>query len=1102
MPEVVVALVAALVPATAASAASAAVDPCAAGSNPIVCENSKPGADPAEWDLSGGAGDPSIQGFATDISVDAGQRINFKIDTSATSYTIDIYRTGWYGGKGARKWASVTHDAPLPQPECAVDLETGLYDCGSWAVTAHWDVPADAVSGVYVARLTRTDEGPDGGASHITFVVRNDTSHSDLVFQTSDTTWQAYNTYGGADFYQGTSNGRAFKISYNRPFATRGSDNGRSFYFSSEYAMVRFLEQNGYDVSYISGVDTARSGSLLLNHRTFLSVGHDEYWSGQQRANVEAARDAGVNLAFFSGNEMYWRTRWEDSVAGDPAGYRTLVCYKETWSNAKVDPSAEWTGTWRDPRLAGAKDGGGLPENAVTGTIYMANDSDLPVTVTLEEGRLRLWRETDLASMPAGASQALAAHTVGYESDEDLDNGARPAGLVRLSTTSGDVPHYLRDFGNTDPPGRTTHHVTLYRADSGALVFSAGSVQWAWGLDQTHDGAGAPADPRMRQATMNLLADMGAQPVTPASGLVVTTASTDHTGPAVTVTSPKPGAEVANGSLLTVSGTATDSGGAVAGVEVSLDGGASWHPADGRASWSFTGLQHGVGTTEVQVRATDDSANIGPVATVGVDVSCPCSVFGSAVPALASVDDTSAVELGLRFEPQVDGVVEGVRFYKGAANAGTHTGSLWSDTGQLLARVELTDETSTGWQDARFQRPVPVEAGQSYTVSYTAPRGGYANEAAAFASGSLDAAPLTVEGGFGAKPSGVFGSPGTFPQQSFSNAAYFVDVLFDLPGGAPLTASGQAPEPGAASVPPDSVVSATLSTNVDPQSVAVTLVDAAGGTVAGTTRYDAASGSVTFTPSAPLAGFVEYTVKVTATTADGHALGDGSTWTFRSARPTSSACPCGIFDDAVLPMIPSAADPLPVTLGMRFRASSAGQVVGVRFYKTSASTGPFTVQLWGPGAEQLAQATVTNAVSSGWQETPFEAPVQVTAGTTYTASYRTESGHYAATPGGLADPMTRGELSTPESAGTYAYGGGAPETVVSTNYLVDVEYVPDASVASLTDGGAGRPGTAFAASQGWFVVGALRFCAPARDRLFGRQASASTKVTAGWLCQR
>src|SRR4029077_6773148 len=102
----------------------------------------------------------------------------------------------------------------------------------------------------------------------------------------------------------------------------------------AEYPVIRRLQANGYNVSYTSEVDSDRSGSLLLNHKVFLSVGHDEYWSGGQRARVTAARDAGVNLAFFSGNEGYWKTRGESSLDGSGTTYRTLVCYKESKANA------------------------------------------------------------------------------------------------------------------------------------------------------------------------------------------------------------------------------------------------------------------------------------------------------------------------------------------------------------------------------------------------------------------------------------------------------------------------------------------------------------------------------------------------------------------------------------------------------------------------------------------------------------------------------------------------------------------------------------------------------------------------------------------------
>ena len=136
----------------------------------------------------------------------------------------------------------------------------------------------------------------------------------------------------------------------------------------AEYPMIRFLEENGYDVSYTSGLDVSQPGyaSTIEQHKIFLTAGHDEYWTGQQRANVTAARDAGVNMAFFTGNEVFWKTRLEPSIDGSNTPNRTLVTYKETHYDAPVDPQdpPTWTGTWMDPRFSPPGDGGTAAERA------------------------------------------------------------------------------------------------------------------------------------------------------------------------------------------------------------------------------------------------------------------------------------------------------------------------------------------------------------------------------------------------------------------------------------------------------------------------------------------------------------------------------------------------------------------------------------------------------------------------------------------------------------------------------------------------------------------------------------------------------------------
>ena len=513
----------------------------AACANTIACENQLPGDPASDWQVNG-IGDSTIQGFATSMSVNAGQTENFKISTPSTSYHIDILRVGYYQGNGARKVVSnmlPTASLPQTQPACLNGpTGTGLIDCGNWGVSASWTVPSTAVSGLYLAHLVRNDKS--SSSSIIPFVVRNDASHSDMLYMTSDTTWQAYNSQGGNSLYTCSTNcpagspdayKGAAKVSYNRPWHTPLDDNGRDWWTDYEYPMIRFMEANGYDVSYTSGVDVGQTGaaSIIEQHKIFLAAGHDEYWSGQERANVEAARDAGVNLAFFSGNEVFWKTRWEPSIDGSNTANRTLVTYKETHYNTPVDPQdpPTWTGTWMDPRFSPPADGG-KPQNALTGQLFAVNSGTTDITVPSQYSKLRFWRGTRVATLGSGQSTTLdqGVGTLGYEWDVDADNGYRPAGLMDLSSTTSSSAEVFQDYGGTTQLNSTaTHHLTLYRAPSGALVFGAGTVQWAWGLD---NGAGTGnTDSAMQQATVNLFADMGVQPATLIPGVTAATASTD-----------------------------------------------------------------------------------------------------------------------------------------------------------------------------------------------------------------------------------------------------------------------------------------------------------------------------------------------------------------------------------------------------------------------------------------------------------------------------------------------------------------------------------------------------------------------------------------------
>src|SRR5207302_7669516 len=145
------------------------------------------GTDSSVWQVRG-VGDTTIQGFATDISVNKGQTVHFKIRApKGKTYHLDIYRLGYYAGNGARLVGTgvVTASFNVSQPVSLYDAATGLTDCGNWGESAHWDVPSTAVLGIYLARLIRNDTG---AASHVIFMVPDDARHSDVLVQTSDAT--------------------------------------------------------------------------------------------------------------------------------------------------------------------------------------------------------------------------------------------------------------------------------------------------------------------------------------------------------------------------------------------------------------------------------------------------------------------------------------------------------------------------------------------------------------------------------------------------------------------------------------------------------------------------------------------------------------------------------------------------------------------------------------------------------------------------------------------------------------------------------------------------------------------------------------------------
>ena len=385
-------LAAGVLPPAFVPTAAAAGTPCGPPvTSVIACENTPPGDPASDWQVSG-AGDATIQGYATSMSVNLGETISFKINTPASSYHIDILRIGYYQGNGARKIAPDSRPprrCRRPNRRAVTDSTTGLIDCGNWAVSASWTVPTTAVSGVYIAHLVRDDTGGD---SQIPFVVRNDASHSDILVQTSDTTWQAYNTYGGNSLYQCTvacppGNPRRLQGCVQGlvqpPVHTRADDSGHGLVHVRRVPDDPVPRGQRVRRQSTSAVWTPpRAARCCSNHKVFMSIGHDEYWSGdaasQRRGGARSRRQPRV-------------LQRQRGVLEDPLGDRASTArtartgrwsrYKETHFNAPIDPAdpPTWTGTWRDPRFSPPADGG-RPENALTGQFFIVNSGTSDIT--------------------------------------------------------------------------------------------------------------------------------------------------------------------------------------------------------------------------------------------------------------------------------------------------------------------------------------------------------------------------------------------------------------------------------------------------------------------------------------------------------------------------------------------------------------------------------------------------------------------------------------------------------------------------------------------------------------------------------------------------
>jgi len=491
----------------------------AAGSNPIVTENQQAGS--ANWQL-GRSGfqtaddvNGQIKGYASATSVNKGQAINFFVTVNpAQTYAVDVYRMGWYGGLGGRLMQQAGGRSGSRQAACPTDATTGLTAC-AWSSSYTLNVPTTWTTGVYLALLTNAQNYQN----YIVFVVRDDGRVAPISVQQGVNTYQAYNNYpdnhqSGKSLYTFNSYGantvagdpRAVKVSFDRPYAL---DGGAGHFLEWDQYLVHWLERSGYDLGYTTDVDTHTNGGRLLNPKAVLVMGHGEYWTRPMYDAVLAARDGGVNLAFFGANADYWQVRFESSAGG--AANRVVVCYRDATLDPNSDPNLK-TVNWRSAPL-------NRPEQQLIGVQYTSLlNSNYPYVVSNSSS----WVYSGTGFNNGDSVPGI----VGYEVDRNWSQYTQPP-------TSSQGESLLSQSPVTNSDGYSdVANASVYQAPSNAWVFATGTMSWSWALDRA-----GYIDARIQQTTTDVLTrflSTGAATPTPTS---VPTATPTRT-PTPTPTNP------------------------------------------------------------------------------------------------------------------------------------------------------------------------------------------------------------------------------------------------------------------------------------------------------------------------------------------------------------------------------------------------------------------------------------------------------------------------------------------------------------------------------------------------------------------------------------
>jgi hypothetical protein len=466
----------------------------------MAAENRLPGDDGWDRNLAFGG----TRAYLATASVGPGEALSLRARGSG-SVSVEWYRLGWYGGLGARL-VRVDGSVKLgSQPRYTVDRVTGLVEA-HWTPVLQTSAPTGVKSGMLLAVLR--DSGGNSVAN-VPVVLRPDPTdprRAPVLFVSAASTWQAYNQWGGADFYGNyghhqiavTQNHRAAQVSFDRPYSL---DGGAGYLRRWELQFIRWVERSGRDVEYIADVDLERNPGLVDGRRLVVMCGHPEYWSRPMRARVEAAVAQGINVAFITGNEVYWQTRIEDGPAG-PAS--RITSYKSRTADPMTATHPELTTCrWREAPVSD-------PEATLVGQMYGSIVNRVADWIVKQPAH---WLYEGTGVRDGDPISDL----VGQEFDVFFPQFAQPNTVILAESPVDAVPRNSHDPGAYPSPA--IHNATIYTAQSGATVFAAGTFQWSWALDSYGDrsylGVQTPVDSRVGRMTRNLFDRLGDGPLAP-----------------------------------------------------------------------------------------------------------------------------------------------------------------------------------------------------------------------------------------------------------------------------------------------------------------------------------------------------------------------------------------------------------------------------------------------------------------------------------------------------------------------------------------------------------------------------------------------------------